>query len=157
MRLYECFGIESKTGDLLKCFFYAFFALMNINYDLAILLFAAMTLDMLLGLSKAIVLNEKLSFKIFWTGFLVKLAILIIPFTVAILGIALKMNFEWTADFAIRVLLANECLSILANILSLKNKKKVENIDLITVFLSWIRSNALSVFERFLKTNSNKD
>jgi len=154
MKLYECFGVDAKIGDLLKCLFYAFLAIVNVNYDLAIMLFVAMSLDMVFGLSRAFILEEKVTLKIFWFGFLTKLAILIIPFTVAVLGIALNMNFEWTADLAIRVLLANECLSILANILSLKNKKKVENIDLVTVFIKWIRTNAKSVFEKFLNQNN---
>lgn len=157
MRLYECFGTDATTGNIIKCFFYGFFALINLNYDLAIFLFAAMMIDMAMGVIKAIVLNDKISPRIFMFGFATKLLLLIIPFTVAVLGIALNMNFTWTADLAVRVLLANECLSILANILSVKNRKKVENIDLVTIFISWIRKTSVSTFERFLTNNKKEE
>lgn len=156
MRLYECLGTDATTGNILKCLFYTFFALVNINYDLAIFLFAAMMFDMGSGVVKAIVLKEKVSPKIFMLGFIAKLMLLVIPFTVAVLGIALNMEFTWTADLAIRVLLANECLSILANILSVKNKKKVENIDLVSIFIGWIRKTAIATFEKFLNKNVNQ-
>jgi len=116
-----------------------------------------MMIDMVMGLVKAIVLQEKVSPRIFMFGFATKLLLLIIPFTVAVLGISLNMNFEWTADLAVRVLLANECLSILANILSVKKRKKVENIDLITIFISWIRKTALSTFEKFLNNHKKEE
>lgn len=158
MRLYECLGTDETTGNILKCLFYTFFALVNLNYDMAIFLFVAMMIDMFFGVSKAIVLKEKVSPKIFIIGFIAKLMLLVIPFTVAVLGIALNMEFTWTADLAVRVLLANECLSILANILSVKNKRKVENIDLVSIFIAWIRKTAISVFEKFLNNqNQNKD
>lgn len=158
MRLYECLGTDETTGNILKCLFYTFFALVNLNYDMAIFLFVAMMIDMFFGVSKAIVLKERVSPKIFIIGFIAKLMLLIIPFTVAVLGIALNMEFTWTADLAVRVLLANECLSILANILSVKNKRKVENIDLVSIFIAWIRKTAISVFEKFLNNkNQNKD
>ena len=158
MRLYECLGTDETTGNILKCLFYTFFALVNLNYDMAIFLFVAMMIDMFFGVSKAIVLKERVSPKIFIIGFIAKLMLLIIPFTVAVLGIALNMEFTWTADLAVRVLLANECLSILANILSVKNKRKVENIDLVSIFIAWIRKTAISVFEKFLNNkNQNND
>lgn len=157
MRLYECLGTDATTGNILKCLFYTFFALVNINYDLAIFLFAAMMFDMGSGVVKAIVLKEKVSPKIFMLGFIAKLMLLVIPFTVAVLGIALNMEFTWTADLAIRVLLANECLSILANILSVKNKKKVENIDLVSIFIGWIRKTAISIFEKFLNNKQKAE
>lgn len=158
MRLYECLGTDETTGNILKCLFYTFFALVNLNYDMAIFLFVAMMIDMFFGVSKAIVLKERVSPKIFIIGFIAKLMLLIIPYTVAVLGIALNMEFTWTADLAVRVLLANECLSILANILSVKNKHKVENIDLVSIFIAWIRKTAISVFEKFLNNkNQNKD
>lgn len=155
MKLYECFGTDESTANVLKCMFYSFFALINLNYDLAIFLFVAMMIDMGLGVAKSIVLKDKISPKIFMLGFVAKMILLIIPFTVAVLGIALNMKFEWTADLAVRVLLANECLSILANILSVKNKKKVENIDLVSIFISWIRKTALTTFDKFLNAKNN--
>jgi len=157
MRLYECFGTDATTGNIIKCFFYGFFALINLNYDLAIFLCAAIIIDMALGVIKVIILNEKISPKLFIFGFATKLVLLIIPFTVAVLGIALNMNFTWTADLAVRVLLANECLSILANTLSIKNRKKVENIDLVTIFIGWIRKTTLSTFERFLNNHKKQE
>ena len=159
MRLYECLGTDETTGKILKCLFYTFFALVNLNYDMAIFLFIAMMIDMFFGVAKAIVLKERVSPKIFIIGFIAKLMLLVIPFTVAVLGIALNMEFTWTADLAVRVLLANECLSILANILSVKNKKKVENIDLVSIFIAWIRKSSISVFEKFLnnKTKENEN
>lgn len=157
MRLYECLGTDATTGNILKCLFYTFFALVNINYDLAIFLFVAMMFDMGSGVLKAVVLKEHVSPKIFMIGFIAKLMLLVIPFTVAVLGIALNMEFTWTADLAIRVLLANECLSILANILSVKNKKKVENIDLVSIFIGWIRKTAISTFEKFLNNKQKEE
>lgn len=117
---------------------------------MALFLFFAMMIDMFLGVVKGIILHEKISPRIFMFGFVTKLLLLIIPFTVSVLGIALEMNFVWTADLAVRILLANECLSILANILSVKNRKKVENIDLITIFISWIRKTSVTVIEKML-------
>ena len=157
MRLYECLGMDKTFSDMLKCLLYTFFLLINLNWDFVIILTALIVIDMFLGVIKAIVLNEKISPKLFMFGFATKLLLLIIPFTVAVLGIALNMNFTWTADLAVRVLLANECLSILANILSVKNRKKVENIDLVTIFIGWIRKTTLSTFERFLNNHKKQE
>lgn len=157
MRLYECLGTDQPTENILKCLFYSFFALINLNYDMAIFLFVAMMIDMCFGVAKAVVLKDKISPKIFIIGFIAKLMLLIIPFTVAVLGIALHMEFTWTADIAVRVLLANECLSILANILSVKNKRRVENIDLVSIFISWVRKTSLTAFEKLLNKNNSSD
>ena len=156
MKLYECFGSDQATSNIIKCFFYSFFVLININYDLAIFLCFAMFFDMGFGIAKSLVLGDKISKKVFLLGFFVKLLILLLPFTVAVLAMALNFDFRLLADFAIRLLLANECLSILANFLSIKNKKRVENVDIISTFIDWIRKMSLVAIEKMLN-NKNEN
>ena len=150
MKLYECFGSDQATSNIIKCIFYGFLVLININYDFAIFLCVAMFIDMGFGITASLVLGIKFKKKTFLLGFLVKMLILIIPFTVAVLAMALNFNFILLADFAVRLLLANECLSILANFLSIKNKKRVENVDIISIFINWIRKIALNAINKML-------
>jgi len=150
MRLSECFNTPQPIADSFKCLFYGFFILVNINYDLLILLSGVIIIDMGLGTLKAIRLKDKLSFSVFIFGFVTKLAMLIIPFTIAVFGIALGYEGKVFADMAIRLLMANECLSILANFISIKNKKRVENIDLLTLTLDLIRKHTETLIRKII-------
>lgn len=150
MRLYECLNLPQGFASALKCLLYTFFVVIDINMDLAIILFVCMSIDMFFGLIKAIVLNEEISFRKFIIGFLSKLMFLTIPLIVAVLGLSLGYHLKIFADFAIRVLLANECLSILANIMSVKKKENVKNVDLVSIFIKFIQDKAVSFINNYL-------
>lgn len=92
-------------------------------------------------------------------GFATKFLILIIPLVVALMGKPLHKDFTWAVDVTIRVLIVNEGLSILANIASVYSRKNIQNVDLISRLIAWIRSLFISMAEKFMqniKVNSDK-
>lgn len=150
MRLYECLGMDKTFSDMLKCLLYTFFLLINLNWDFVIILTALIVIDMFFGVVKSLFLDRTISVKTFLSGLCVKLMFLIIPMVVAVLGMALGWDFKFFVDLAIRALVVNESLSIISNAISIKKKEEVKNIDIVSMFLNFIRKNAVENFVKLI-------
>lgn len=122
---------------------YATFISLNMDVDMVYYLTLMMALDTVLGAVKSVRLGRKFSFKKFVWGFCVKLILILIPMSVALLGKSLNTgDFTIAVHMVIRVLAANEFLSIVTNAYCIKNKKEVKNIDFISVLLRSLRKAA---------------
>ena len=69
---------------------------------------------------------------------------------VAVLGMALGWDFKFFVDLAIRALVVNESLSIISNAISIKKKEEVKNVDIVSMFLNFIRKNAVDNFVKLI-------
>ncbi|AQX87167.1 phage holin family protein [Elizabethkingia bruuniana] len=142
-----------------KYVLYGVFAYLNIEAEVITILSVLMIIDTFCGITKSLRLGNKFNISIMAWGFATKFLILIIPLVVALMGKPLHKDFTWAVDVTIRVLIVNEGLSILANIASVYSRKNIQNVDLISRLIAWIRSLFISMAEKFMqniKVNSDK-
>ncbi|MCL1666384.1 phage holin family protein [Elizabethkingia ursingii] len=138
---------------------YGLFAYLNIEAEVITILSVLMIIDTFCGITKSLRLGNKFNISVMAWGFTTKFLILIIPLVVALMGKPLHKDFTWAVDVTIRVLIVNEGLSILANIASVYSQKNIQNVDLISRLIAWIRSLFISMAEKFMqniKVNSDK-
>src|SRR5690606_38689940 len=140
--------INENMFEAVRLGIYAFMAFFNLNAEWVVILVSFMFIDTFFGLIKAFRMNEKISFKVLMWGITIKLCILCVPFILATMALVFGENLKFVVDMMVRLLIVNECLSILANIISIKTKKNVKNLDLISLALNQIRI----CFYRFGKT-----
>lgn len=136
---------------LLKDWAYLLFVYLGIGTDIAKILFILMVLDSLLGMTKALRLNEKISLKLLAWGIVGKLCLLVIPMTLALIAKALNLDFTVFLVSIMWILIVNEGISIITNIISIRTKKKIENTDYITKLLMLIKNGLKQAIEKMLK------
>lgn len=139
-KLTEVLGVQNKTTlEVLRACTYGVFAYLSIDVDVVAILSVLMVLDMIFGVAKSIRLNIKICLKTLTMGFVTKIALFTIPMVVALMGKALGRDFVWMVDLTAKMLVVNEGFSILANILSIKQGKKIENFDFISLLVDSLR------------------
>lgn len=101
---------------------------------------------------RVIKLKEVFStFKFFW-GVSSKFAILIIPFLVAGFGLVFDFNLNYVVQLFIFGIAANDMVSILANIISIRRGVYIKSEDYITNILEGVRK----IFTKILKSQIEK-
>ncbi|HFK5565253.1 TPA: phage holin family protein [Elizabethkingia anophelis] len=130
---------------------YTLFAYLNINIEFMNVLASLMAFDTLFGITKALRLGNKLSGNILLWGFVTKFLILVIPMVVALMGKPIHKDFTWVVDVVIKILIVNEGLSILANFASIYSRKNIQNVDLISKLLQWIRGLFIGIATNLMK------
>lgn len=151
-KLTDVFGEENRQIlEFFRYIVYAVFAYLNIERDMVFILSMLMLGDMIFGVLKAMRLSIKVKMSTMMWGFATKLSLLMIPMVVALMGKALGKDFVWTVDFAIKMLIVNEGFSILANILSIKQKKNIENFDFVSLTVNMLRDFVISKIKNHLK------
>mgnify|MGYP003397136912 CR=1 FL=1 len=150
-KLTEILGEENRFFlEFIKYAVYGIFAYLNIKGDLVFILSILMLCDMFFGIVKALRLSVKVKISIMMWGFVTKLSLLMIPMVVALMGKAIGKDFIWAVDFAIKMLVVNEGFSILANILSIKNKKDIENFDFVSLTINTLRDFVVNKFKNYV-------
>lgn len=145
------FDILCKYANEVKAAIYGAFIFLNIDADIVHILTLLMLLDTVFGIAKAFVLGDKISFKILFFGLTTKSLILLIPMTLALVGKGLKAyDFTPLVDVVLKILVVSEGLSIFTSMYSIKTKKRVENIDFVTMLLSSIRKGLMKLIQMWL-------
>ena len=99
-----------------------------------------MVIDSILGIIKALRLDEKVSIKILVWGIITKLLLLVIPMTVALIAKGLSFDLTQFVVIIIDIIVVSEGISIITNIISIKTKQQLENTDFITKLLISIKN-----------------
>ncbi len=149
-------------GNQIKTLIYGMFIFLNIDIDLTKILVYLMIIDTVLGALKAIRLRDKDDdfsvSSLFW-GVCSKCLYLIVPFTLALISKGLGyINFIILADIAIKLLIVAEGISIMGNAYTIKTKKKIKNVDFVSMLILTIRKMLIGIFEKInenLKNNGN--
>lgn len=149
-------------GNQIKTLIYGMFIFLNIDIDLTKILVYLMIIDTVLGALKAIRLRDKDDdfsvASLFW-GICSKCLYLIVPFTLALISKGLGYaNFVILADIAIKLLIVAEGISIMGNAYTIKTKKKIKNVDFVSMLILTVRKLLIGVFEKLndnLKNNQN--
>jgi hypothetical protein len=135
---------------IVKVSIYTFFIYLGIEVDIVKVLFALMFLDTALGMIKAGVLKQAITFEKLLLGIITKLSVLIIPMVIALVAKGLSFDFHWFVLAILNILIVAEGFSSIGNILSIKSKKRVENVDFITLLLKVIRKGLGNMAKRSL-------
>lgn len=131
--------LDKDSFETIRVAVYACMAFFNLNVQWIVILLSFMLLDTIFGLVKAVRMGETISMKTLMWGITIKLCILCVPFILATMAMVFGENLKFMVDIMVRLLIVNEFLSITANIISIKTKKNVKNLDLISMALNAIR------------------
>ena len=150
MSLGEFFDQSQEVVTAIKIAIYSFFAYLGIDGSVVEILFILMCVDTLLGAIKAVSLGIKFSFKKLLWGIVTKLSVLIIPMVIALVAKGLSFDFKWFVLAILNILIVAEGFSAISNILSIRSKKNVENVDFISMLLKAIRTGLSNIVKKFL-------
>ena len=139
--MYYLRNIKAELNEYLtqlKVLLYSLFVYLDINMDVVKILFWLIIIDTVLGIIKALRLEIKVSLKKLAIGFLAKLSVILIPMTLALIGKGLSYDFKSFVIIVLDILIVNEGLSIFGNIIAIRTKKPLTNIDFISLLLNKI-------------------
>lgn len=111
-----------------------------------------MLIDTSLGILKSLYLKElKFTFKKLLWGIVSKSTILLIPMLLALVSLGVGYDFKWIVDIVLKILIVSEAISSITNILSMKEKKNIENTDYVSKILHAIRDFLKKTIEKLIK------
>lgn len=139
----------------IKILFYGLFLYLQIDQEAVAILITLMCIDTLMGAIKAVRLGKNFSFKELLLGFILKLSFLIIPLTVALLGIQVGYDLSITINIVMIILSVSEAFSIFGNLYSAKNKVEVKKVDFISMLLISLRNSLRQMITSLLSKLSN--
>lgn len=136
----------------IKTAIYLLFAFLNIDMDIVKILSILMLIDTSLGILKSLYLKElKFTFKKLLWGIVSKSTILLIPMLLALVSLGVGYDFKWIVDIVLKILIVSEAISSITNILSMKEKKNIENTDYVSKILHAIRDFLKKTIEKLIK------
>jgi len=141
-------GIMEAT----KLGLYGAFAYLDVPIEIFTILITFIGFDTFLGALASMRMGKEFNFKILLWGFCLKIGILILPLIVALLAKGLEMDFKFLVVLTIKILTVAEFYSCAGNIYTIKNKKRVNKIDVISMMLISFRKFA----RKFIQSNLEK-
>lgn len=147
----EILGADvGKSIASLKALLYGLFIALEMDTNVVQILAYLMLADTILGVIKAGRLGEKISVKKLLWGMITKVSVLIVPMVLALVAKALSFDFKWFVNAVLDILVVAEGLSAITNIIAIKEKKEVENSDIITRLLVAVRKGMQNIISRLL-------
>ena len=125
--------------QMFKLSIYGIFFYLEIPLDLMLIYTTFILLDTLAGCTSAIRLGKKFNIRLLRWGVLLKVAMLIIPFSVALLAKGLEYDFKTVTKYVIKILIASEFISLIGHVYVIKTKKDIEKIDIVSMMLISLR------------------
>lgn len=115
---------------------------LGVNYGLILLLWFFMLSDTLLGVAKAVALLgwSGVTRGRFLAGIGTKVAVLFVPFSLALTGALAGYDLNIFVHTALYALIANDAVSCYTNLLSIKTKKNYVNKDFVEMLINSLRS-----------------
>lgn len=112
------------------------------------ILVVLMCIDMLTGTLKAYRTKENITSRRWIAGFLSKLVVLLVPFTIALMAIGVDFDVKWFIGFSLSIMVIAEAYSILGNIYTFKTGEAVEEIDAVSAIIKVLRNFIENMIER---------
>jgi len=141
----------------LKILIYSFFVYIDIDVELLKVLFCLILIDTFLGVVKVFVLEKDFSFKKLILGLVSKIAVLLIPMSLTLMGKGLNYDFKWFVTLVMDLLIVSDGISIFSNVIAIRTKNEVKNFDALTKLLKAVRCSLIKLFKRFLDTIDEKN
>lgn len=154
--LSKALSIPAEVWTLIKVGLYSLFAFLNVDLDVAHIIMWLMLIDTITGIIKSIVVGKLMfSFKALYTGILTKFVLLLIPMLVSLTAMGLGYEFLWVIESALRLIVLSESISVLTNIISIKQRRNIQNKDYLSLILNIIRGWMMSMFDIISKDKFN--
>ena len=112
------------------------------------ILVVLMCIDMLTGTLKAYRTKENITSRRWIAGFLSKLVVLLVPFTIALMAKGVDFDVKWFIGFSISIMVIAEAYSILGNIYTFKTGEAVAEIDAVSAIIKVLRNFLENMIER---------
>lgn len=148
----ESLGKFGEGWTAFKGFIYGSFVFLDMNFDVVKVLGTLMALDTVLGVVKTIVLGKKFSFKKLIFGIITKISVLVVPMVLALVAKGLSFDFSFFVNAVLDLLVIAEAFSAVTNVISIKEKKELENSDFITNLLKRVRSGLSKLMQTLTNT-----
>jgi hypothetical protein len=145
-------NIQDYSNEL-KSLIYGAILFLQIEIDVALILISLMCLDTLFGMIKATLIETlTFSWKALFKGLCVKLIILLIPMTVALVAKGLGMSdFKILVAVVMKALVISEGSSIWNSFLSIKKGEEIKQTDMVAVLIERISSYFKTIFDKLTK------
>ena len=112
------------------------------------ILVVLMCIDMLTGTFKAYRTKENITSRRWIAGFLSKLVVLLVPFTIALMAKGVYFDVKWFIGFSLSIMVIAEAYSILGNIYTFKTGEAVAEIDAVSAIIKVLRNFLENMIER---------
>ena len=112
------------------------------------ILVVLMCIDMLTGTFKAYRTKENITSRRWIAGFLSKLVVLLVPFTIALMAKGVDFDVKWFIGFSLSIMVIAEAYSILGNIYTFKTGEAVAEIDAVSAIIKVLRNFIENMIER---------
>lgn len=112
------------------------------------ILVVLMCIDMLTGTLKAYRTKENITSRRWIAGFLSKLVVLLVPFTIALMARGVDFDVKWFIGFSLSIMVIAEAYSILGNIYTFKTGEAVAEIDAVSAIIKVLRNFIENMIER---------
>ncbi len=141
----------------IKGLLYGIFLYLNINTEPVTILSALMIIDTILGCIKILRIDyTKFKTRELIVGFVSKIALLILPLSVALIGKGIGYDLRLLVELSLKILIISEGISIITNLIAIKTKEEVADFDIITKFLKKIRDFLIHIGNSLFKFNKDK-
>tara|TARA_B100001146_G_C16196757_1_gene442098 strand:+ start:63 stop:617 length:555 start_codon:yes stop_codon:yes gene_type:complete len=136
-------SIKERFFELIKVMFYPItvfmFDYLKIDQNMIEILSILMLLDSVMGGIKSVRLGDKWSFRVLIWGIVLKISLLFIPVTLALMAKAVNYQFDILVKMVVGIMIVAEGYSIIANYYSARNKIKLDKFDIISLMLKSLR------------------
>lgn len=140
-----------------KMLFYGLFMYLDIDVEAISVLATLMCVDTFFGSVKTFRIDyTQFKFKKLLLGFVSKIAFILIPLVVALAGKGLGYELKMLVEVSIKILIASETISIMSNGIAIKTKKDVQDYDIITTLLKYLRNVFIKLSEALLTNLKEK-
>ncbi|WP_442765490.1 phage holin family protein [Sulfurospirillum cavolei] len=112
------------------------------------ILVVLMCIDMITGTFKAYRTKENITSRRWIAGFLSKLVVLLVPFTIALMAKGVDFEVKWFIGFSLSIMVIAEAYSILGNIYTFKTGEWVAEIDAVSAVIKVLRNFLENMIER---------
>ena len=140
----------NETMNFLKLAAYGVFAYLDIPADVFNILITFICLDTIFGLTASFRLDKKIKFNLLMWGIYLKVAMLLLPLIVALLAKGLEMDFRIVVGLSIKLLIVSEFFSITGHFYSIRTKKELGKIDVVSMLLLSFRTAAKNYIQKGL-------
>ncbi len=147
--------VDAEITTFGKSYLIFLFMVLNISVEQVGFLLVLVFFDSLFGVIREVKLKARLSWERFIWGITSKFAILLIPFFIALFGKIFKVDLVYLVQMFIYIIAANDMVSIITNISSIRSGVRYKNVDFIERGIHYLTNFFTNLVTGVLNKNGN--